>query len=208
MMENLSEGTAGTIGRAERSERVEEDAWVEASRRGDALSFNRLVLRWERTVYNLALRMLDDREEAAEAAQETFLLAFRGIGRFRRGARFSTWLYRIALNRCLSRLRSRPRGVHLSLDAMETVPSGLEVPGTQEKELLRSERNRKIAAALARLPPEQRAAVELRFFQELTFEEIAQVLEVSPSTVKSRIHAGLEILRLRLADEHGGGGRK
>jgi RNA polymerase sigma-70 factor (ECF subfamily) len=84
---------------------------------------------------------------------------------------------------------------------METVPSGLEVAGTQEKELLRSERNRKITAALARLPPEQRAAVELRFFQELTFEQIAQVLEVSPSTVKSRIYAGLEILRLRLADE-------
>ena len=86
-----------------------------ASQRGDAVSFNRLVLKWERPIYNLSLRMLRDADEAAEATQEVFLLAFKGIRRFRLDAQFSTWLYRIAANHCTSRLRKRPPGVHLSL---------------------------------------------------------------------------------------------
>ena len=87
-----------------------------AANAGDAVSFNRLVLKWERPIYNLSLRMLRDADEAAEATQEVFLLAFKGIRRFRLTHSFRTWLYRIAANHCTSRLRKRPPGVHLSLD--------------------------------------------------------------------------------------------
>ena len=116
-----------------------ETAWIAASQRGDALAFNRLVLKWERPIYNLALRMLQDSEEAAESAQEVFLSAYRNIRRFRQDSRFSTWLYRIAVNQCISRLRRRPPGAHYSLDDEENaapLTNRLCARESQEQELL------------------------------------------------------------------------
>jgi len=182
-------------------EQMQETAWVAASQRGDTLAFNRLVLKWERTVFNISLRMIQDREEAAEATQEIFLSAFKAIRRFRQDARFSTWIYRIAVNHCLSRARRRPQGTHFSLDSdeMKDGPAGeLRTTETQDIELLRAENRRRVRAALAFLPPDQRAVIELKFFQELTFEDIAAVLQVPLSTIKSRLYAGLEMLKVRL----------
>ena len=179
---------------------VQETAWVAASQGGDTLAFNRLVLKWERTVYNVALRMLQDRDEAAEATQEVFLAAFRNIRRFRQDSKFSTWIYRIAVNHCVSRARRRPQGTHFSLDSDEqgARPAELSITGTQDGELLRAENRSRVRTALAFLPPDQRAVIELKFFQELTFEDIAAILQVPLSTIKSRLYAGLEILKVRL----------
>src|SRR5436309_2411491 len=94
---------------------LQENHWVKASQQGDVVAFNRLVLKWEKPIYNLNFRMLQDPDEASEATQEVFLSAFRSIGRFRQTAKFSTWLYRIASNHCVSRLRRRPPGVQYSL---------------------------------------------------------------------------------------------
>ncbi len=179
----------------------QEIAWVIASQQGDVVSFNRLVLKWERSIYNLTLRMLRDADEAAEATQEVFLLAFKGIRRFRLDAQFSTWLYRIAANLCTSRLRKRPPGVHLSLDgSAEGVEVGLNLPARdcQERDLLKQETDRRVRRALDQLPQEQRIVVELKFFQDLTFEQIAAVLGAPLSTVKSRLYNGLETLKSRL----------
>src|SRR4029450_1267249 len=84
------------------SDQVQETAWVAASQGGDTVAFNRLVLKWEKSIYNLAVRMLHQPEEVAGAAQEVFISAFKSIRRFRRDSRFSTWLYRIAVNHCIS----------------------------------------------------------------------------------------------------------
>jgi RNA polymerase sigma-70 factor, ECF subfamily len=183
--------------------RTQEDLWVEASRKGDTRAFNRLVLKWEKTVYNITLRMLQDREEAAEATQDIFLRAYRNIGRFRRNARFSTWIYRIATNHCITRMRRRPPGIHQSLDdgSPDSFQAQLQVSGSQIDTVIHAERQGRVHKALSHLVPEQRAAVELKFFQGMTFEEIAAVLETPLSTVKSRIYAGLEILKVRLADD-------
>jgi len=192
-------GQAGTL--PEPADRTQENAWVAASQSGDTLAFNRLVLKWERTIYNVALRMLQDREEAAEASQEIFLLAFRNIRRFRRDSKFSTWLYRIAVNHCISMSRKRPQGAHFSLDASDPgslPPMQLRTTETQDGELLRAENRNRVRAALAFLPPEQRAVIELKFFQEQTFEDIASVLDVPLSTIKSRLYSGLELLKVRL----------
>jgi RNA polymerase sigma-70 factor, ECF subfamily len=178
-----------------------ETAWILASQRGDALAFNRLVLKWEKPIYNLALRMLQDSEEAAESAQEVFLSAYRNIRRFRHDSRFSTWLYRIAVNQCISRLRRRPPGAHYSLDdegAAQPLANQLRAPESQEQELLQQESRRRVRDALQHLPTDQRAVVELKFFQELTFEEIATILETPLSTVKTRLYGGLEVLKNRL----------
>lgn len=182
----------------------QEDSWVTASQRGDSLSFNRLVLKWERTVYNIALRILQEREEALEATQEIFLLAFENIRTFRRNAKFSTWLYRIALNHCVTRIKRKPQGIYLSLDEDENAAhpaEQLRVEGTQVDDLIYSEQRKRLLAALLHLSPDQRAVVELKFFQGMTFEEIAAVLETPLSTVKSRIYGGLEMLKIRLADK-------
>lgn len=192
MEKTLERGMTGAVGPTRSAEALERE-WVDASRRGDTVAFNRLVLAWESTVYNLALRMLQDPEEAAETTQDVFLRAYRGIHRFRGGARFSTWLYRIAANRCLSRLRRRPPGFDPS--AVRCEPAS---PESQEAALLRAERARSVTRALRELGPDQRAVVELKIYQDRSFEEVAAILDAPLSTIKSRFYTSLEILRRRL----------
>lgn len=184
-------------------ERSQEDAWISASRKGDTLAFNRLVLKWEKAIYNLALRMLRDREEAAEAAQDIFLSAYKNIHRFRQHSRFSTWIYRIAVNHCITRIRRRPPGIHLSLEdygMAERTMAQLTAPESQDGELLRSEERRKVRDALTLLTEDQRVVIELKFFQEMTFEEIAEILGIPLSTIKSRLYSGLETLKIPLGN--------
>jgi len=186
---------------ADSLEKTQESVWIAAAQRGDTLAFNRLVLKWEKSIYNLNLRMLQDPDEAAEATQEVFLSAFKSIRRFRLESRFSTWMYRIAVNHCISRLRRRPQGAHYSLDdANPANPVTRAMPRREshEGEILLEEARNRVRLALEHLPPEQRAVVELKFFQDLTFEEIAAAIETPLSTVKSRLYAGLEILKVRL----------
>lgn len=188
----------GESGKNNAGESSQETAWVTASQQGDAMAFNRLVLKWERPIYNLTLRMLQNEDEAAEATQEVFLLAFRSIRQFRREARFSTWMYRIAANYCTTRLRQRPVHTHYSLDDDEAEPSFatmLPIRESHEAQLLREESRKQVTGALEKLSPEQRIVVELKFFQDLTFEEIALIAQAPLSTVKTRLYKGLENLK-------------
>ena len=184
-------------------ERQELD-WINASRKGDVASFNKLVLKWEKPIYNLCLRMLREPDEAAESAQEVFLSAFKNISRFRRDSQFSTWLYRIAVNHCISRLRKRPAGVSVSLDRSD---EGVEVrrsllsTRSQEDDFLREESDREIRLALELLTPEQKIIIELKFFHDQTFDQIASILEIPLSTIKSRMYQALDTLKLQLGRE-------
>jgi RNA polymerase sigma-70 factor (ECF subfamily) len=146
--------------------------------------------------------MLHDADEAAEATQEVFLAAFKNIRRFRRDAKFSTWIYRISVNHCISRIRRRPSVPHYSIEAdgpssslAEKLPAGQ----SHEAAVLAREKGSHVKTALGFLSPEQKAVVELKFYQDLTFEEIADVVNAPLSTVKSRLYSGLEILKGRLA---------
>ena len=121
------------------TDHVQEMGWLRDSRRGDTLAFNRLVLKWERTVYNVAYRMLQDRDDAAEASQEIFFAAYRNIRRFRMDSKFSTWLYRIAYNTFLNHQR-RPRLV-VPMEEDHAASSRDPSPG-QEQDLLEDERVR------------------------------------------------------------------
>jgi RNA polymerase sigma-70 factor, ECF subfamily len=182
----------------------QENSWISASQRGDFPAFNRLVLKWEKTVFNVALRLLQDREEAAEATQEVFLLAFKSIRRFRRDSKFSTWIYRIVVNHCLTRIKQRPPATYLPIEiASDTeIPAPqLQIVETQLDELMRREQRKRVRDALSHLPADQHAVIELKFFQELTFEEIAAVLAIPLSTVKSKLYSGIETLKIRLGAE-------
>ncbi len=173
---------------------------------GDDDAFAELVEPFESKVYNLALRMCGNREDAFDLAQESFLKAYRSLAKFKGEASFSTWLYRIVSNTCLDQLRrARRAGARVSLDdPIETEGGALhrEVADTTfepEQLALRSEAGAQIKAAVAELPPDHRMAILLREFQELSYEEIAQTMGCSMGTVKSRISRARTALRDRLA---------
>jgi RNA polymerase sigma-70 factor (ECF subfamily) len=173
---------------------------VETFQAGDASAFETLVHRWDRRIQGLIYRVVGGEEEARDLCQETFLRAYRGLGTFKKEARFSSWLYQIALNVSRDRLRRRRLRNHVSLDEM--AEEG-EVPWTQggptALDLVESQDiSRAVAHAVASLPEEQREVIVLKEYEGLTFQEIAQVLDVPLSTVKTRLYRGLGQLRLHL----------
>jgi RNA polymerase sigma-70 factor (ECF subfamily) len=175
---------------------------VEACQAGEASAFDILVARWEDRIRGAAFRFLGSEEEARDVAQEAFLKAFQAIGGFKREARFSSWLYQIATNLCRDRLRRRKTRATVSLEALEeTGPVMVETrPGAHER-LLERDLARAVRRAIDGLTEEQREVVILKEYQELTFLEIAQALDVPVSTVKTRLYRGLGQLRLRLERE-------
>lgn len=175
----------------------QESAWIMASQAGDTAAFNRLVLKWERKIYNLSLRMLRNPEDASDSTQEIFLLAFRHIRKFRGNSLFSTWLYRIAVNHCFDVIKRKPgRNREEILDQDERGSLSNSYSGNQlEKSILQNERQTRILESLALLPVEQRAVIELKFFHEETFKGISNILDTPESTVKHRYYSALELLK-------------
>jgi len=173
----------------------------------DLGAFEQLVAEFERPVFSLCLRLLGDAEEARDAAQETFLKVYRGLGSFRGEAGLKTWIYRIAINQAMNQRRwwrRRHRDETISLELTrgqgETTLGNL-LPGgaaSPEAQAISSERERSIMRALDEIKPEYRIALVLREIEELSYEEIAQTLSISIGTVKSRIARGREELRRRV----------
>ena len=172
---------------------------VEAVRAGEASAFDVLVGRWEDRIRGAAYRFLGSEDEARDVAQEAFLKAYRGLSGFKQEARFSSWLYQIATNLCRDRLRRRKTRPQVSLEALEeTGPVIVETrPGAHER-LVERDRAEAVRRAIEALPEEQREVVILKEYQDLTFLEIAQALDLPVSTVKTRLYRGLVQLRLRL----------
>ena len=171
---------------------------------GDTESFNQLMRRWEKPIYALAYRVLGREDDARDVCQEAFLRAFRALPRFRGEAKFSSWLYRIALNLCRDWIRRErraplvpmPDGVDITQYAAErrTTASVEELAATAEM-------SRGVEAAMERLPEEQRTAIILKEYHGLTFQEIADLMGCPLSTVKTRLYQGLAQLRRHLADQ-------
>lgn len=173
---------------------------VEAFQRGDSSAFETLVRRWDRKIHGAIYRVVGSDEEARDLCQEAFFKAYRGLGGFKKEARFSSWLYQIALNACRDRLRRLRHRSHVSLDEIDDgTDTRLSVGGPTALDLVESrERSSVIAGAMAALPAEQREVIILKEYEGLTFPEIAEILEVPVSTVKTRMYRGLGQLRARL----------
>ncbi len=184
--------------------RADEDPDAELVARwqaGDALAFERLVRNHERSVFRLLYRMLGSREEAEDASQEAFLSLHRHGHRFRREARFSTFLYRVAANAALNRRRSlgRARNRERELSLRQAQGAHLPTaPRNPEDATHGSEIQGQVQAALLELPEELRAAVVLYDIEGQSYKEIAEILEIPEGTVKSRIHRARHGLRERL----------
>jgi RNA polymerase sigma-70 factor (ECF subfamily) len=174
---------------------------VEAFRGGDLAAFDALVRRWDRRIRGAIHRILGSEDDARDLSQETFLKAYRALGTFKGEARFSSWLYQIALNLCRDRMRRRKGKTLVSLGELEEDGMGL-VSGPGRPTALdlveAGDLARTVAAAVAALPEEQREIIVLKEYQELTFVEIAEVLGVPLSTVKTRLYRGLGQLRVDL----------
>jgi RNA polymerase sigma-70 factor (ECF subfamily) len=155
-------------------------------RAGEPRAFEELVRGYQHRVFGVAVRMLGNRAEAEEIAQEVFLRAHRAIADFRGDAKLSTWLYGIASRLCLNRLASGDRRrVREGEDLLLRLPSG---GPDASVELERAEIASALRQAIAELPEERRVVVVLRDLEGLSYEEIAQALDLEPGTVRSRLH--------------------
>jgi RNA polymerase sigma-70 factor (ECF subfamily) len=168
---------------------------------GDTDSFNQLVLRWERPIFALAYRVIGREEEARDVVQETFLRAFRGIKNFRGQAKFSSWVYRIALNLCRDWIRRERRApIQATPEGIDLVELAAEQGPVESIETLvaRHDLSKIVEQAMALLPDEQRTAIILKEYHGMTFQEIADLQGCPLSTVKTRLYQGLTVLRRHL----------
>lgn len=168
---------------------------------GDPEAFGEIVRRWERRIFALAFGMLGREEDARDATQETFLAAFRNLRGFRGEAKVSSWLHRIAVNQCITRQRrAKVRGETALEDEAEknaavfALPLDVSPARTAEK----VERSAAVRRAVCALPGDLRQVVVMKEFEELTFQEISDALELPLSTVKSRLYTALRQLQMRL----------
>ncbi len=178
---------------------------VARSKGGDLDSFNQLILRWERPIYAFAYRVIGREEEARDVCQETFLRAFRSLPGFRGQAKFSSWLYQIAMNLCRDWIRRqrRARTVQLAEGVDPAELAAEQGPVESIEDLVsRRELTAVVEEAMALLPEEQRTAIVLKEYHGMTFQEIADLQGCPLSTVKTRLYQGLSVLRRHL-EKHG-----
>ena len=174
---------------------------VERALTGDAEAFGELVRRWERRIFALTYGMLGREEDARDATQETFLAAFRSLRNFRGEAKVSSWLHRIAVNQCISRQRRvKVRSESALEDEQETNAGSFAMPVSYSPAHVVEGRQQTAAVrrAINSLPVELRQVVVMKEFEELTFREIADVLDLPLSTVKSRLYTAPKQLQMRL----------
>jgi RNA polymerase sigma-70 factor (ECF subfamily) len=190
----MSGAQAAAIG----MQRTDEELVV-LSTAGDTDSFNQLVVRWERPIFALAYRVLGREEDARDVCQETFLRAFRALKGFKGQAKFSSWLYRIALNLCrdwIRRERRTPIAAPLDDDIEPASPTG--PVETAEELVVRRDLGRVITRAMTALSEDQRTTIVLKEYHGLTFREIADLQGCPLSTIKTRLYQGLSVLRRQL----------
>jgi RNA polymerase sigma-70 factor, ECF subfamily len=160
---------------------VDDTILVRAAQTGDVDAFEELVRRHRPSVYRVALRILGSSADAQDTVQETFIRAWRALPHFRHDSTIGTWLYRIATRRALHRIAAR-RATEM-LDEVE-LEAGPDPADSAE----RRERLRAVTRAIANLPPEQRAALVLREFEGLSYQEVADILGAGLPAIKTRIH--------------------
>ena len=184
----------------------EDEALIAAALAGSPNAWKKLVKRYESRLFNQSLRLMGNPSDAMDLLQEVFLGVYRNLHRFRGDAKFSSWLFRIAHNKAIDLSRRKrllagtPLNVEGGADPLEILPADRQ----QEPEinLMHSELNQRIVERLGQLPLAQRLVVELKVFQSMTFEEIANMQDISENTAKTRFYAALKKLKQTTEDEH------
>ena len=162
---------------------------VERYANGDMTAFDELMIRYERQIYRLCYRFTSNPDDARDLAQEVFIKAFEHLTNFRREASLKTWLYRIATNHCINHVKSN------SQQFVEVTESVRQTDSTAHAELEEKEKRERFRLLVTKLPPKQRAILELRINEQLSYEEIAKMSNRSVSTIKASVFFALEKLR-------------
>ena len=171
---------------------------IERCRQGDRAAFHALYEFYKDKVYSISLYFFHGNEAAAsDATQQVFVKLITGIGRFRGDSAFSTWLYRMVVNTCLDNTRAAARR------EQQDIAGRMVAAPSPEEDLARAELAGKVQAALSSLPPKLRMPVLLRYFEDLSYGEMAQALNCSAGTVASRLHHGHKLLAEKLAKLRG-----
>jgi RNA polymerase sigma-70 factor (ECF subfamily) len=173
---------------------------LDACRRGDPHAFENLFRKYQTYVFNISLGMLGNPEDAADVTQEAFLRLHRNLDSFRGDSSFSTWLYRVAVNLCITEIRRRGRHRFEFLEDVKHDENDAltEAPGSNPDEALALDEERRVVHQVLRtLPPDYRAIMVLRHFQQLAYEEIAEVLGLSLSQVKTRLFRARKMFKDR-----------
>lgn len=184
---------------------MQDELLIRRAQSGDEGAFEQLLLAHQKSVYNLCLRMAGNPDDALDLSQEAFIRAWRALGQYQFDAAFSTWLFRLTSNVCIDFLRKQKRQQHMSLTATDEDESGEEfavpdpAPGPEEQ-AVHNERRQAVAQAMAALPGDYRAVMQLRAVEALSYEQIAEILDIKVGTVKSRLARARAQLRKILKD--------
>ncbi|RDU34870.1 RNA polymerase sigma factor SigW [Neobacillus piezotolerans] len=176
---------------------------IKQIKKGDQDAFAEIVELYKDKLYQLGYRMLGNRHEAEEIAQEAFIRAYVNINSYNQEYKFSTWLYRIATNLCIDRIRKKKPDYYLDAEMAGTegltlysrIPSDSPLP---EKEVEMMELQETIQGEIVKLPEKYRSVIVLKYIEELSLNEISEILDLPLGTVKTRIHRGREALRKQL----------
>ncbi len=172
--------------------------WVQAAMEGDQDAFAELVYAYQDSVYNLCYRMLSERTEAEDAAQEAFLRAYLNLQRYDPARSFKTWLLTIASNHCIDRLRRRRlKWLSIEDDPLPNLTLSSDEPEPEDETVLR-EQSAEIQTILSTLNPDYRAAVILRYWYDYSYSEIADILDTTESAIKSRLFRARQLLSDKL----------
>ncbi len=184
---------------------MQDELLIRRAQSGDEGAFEQLLLAHQKSVYNLCLRMAGNPDDALDLSQEAFIRAWRALGQYQFDAAFSTWLFRLTSNVCIDFLRRQKRQQHMSLTVTDDDEPGEEftvpdpAPGPEEQ-AVHNERRQAVARAMAALPEDYRAVMQLRAVEELSYEQIAEILDIKVGTVKSRLARARTQLRKILKD--------
>jgi RNA polymerase sigma-70 factor (ECF subfamily) len=174
---------------------------VEIAVRENPNAFGEIVTRWERKIFALCFGMLNREDEAKDAAQETFISAYKNLAKFRGDAKVSSWLHRIAVNQCLTVKRRQKSRSENFLDEESNEAERVFVAPGKSSPSRKTEQNERLVIvrqAVSALPAELKEVVVMKEFEEMTFQEISETLELPLSTVKSRLYTALKQLRMKL----------
>jgi RNA polymerase sigma-70 factor, ECF subfamily len=186
---------------------LEEQRFVERLLAHDERAFNQLVRSYEERVFRLMFRMVGRRDEAEDLAQEVFVQVFKAIGQFRGDSKLGTWVYRIAINLCKNRLKYLARRHSEAQDELEPLMERRPLTGSGVGNIARPDQvvegyqaEAIVRTALEGLDPEFREVLILRDLEDLSYEEIGQITNLAEGTVKSRIHRGRALLKVRVEE--------
>ena len=174
---------------------TEENRIVERVLQGEREAFAALVDAYKGAIFNLAFRMTDSYQDADDLSQETFIRAYRNLRQFDPRKRFFTWIYTIGLNLIRNHLKKHGREMTRETAARSSSEAGIDQGAQAERDMMQAQEIRRLEIGLQKLPADLREAVVLRFYQELSFEELATISDASLSAVKMRVYRGLDQLK-------------